>query len=323
MPQAVCRRRPADGIRPTAYGSNMRIALRHRPIWVLTGLVLFNFLLTSLQVRNRDGAILLKVWMMDTVGPVASLINRQGSALSYYWTHYVDLRNAQRERDRLAAENLNLKMDLARHREYKGLVERMQRTDQVRSTIFYDTLAATVIAKSPPFVTHVMTINRGRRDGLLRDHPVLGDGAVLGRIVAVSEGSAEVEVITNAGAAAGVLLADNRLEGIVEGNGSGRLALSYVPNHEEVRIGEMVLTSGTDQIYPKGLIVGKVVRSEKSKSTLFRVIEVEPVVRFDRIEEVLVVISERPKPVPPPAAAVTVPPPPAQPEARNQVPSRP
>lgn len=270
----------------------MRLAVRERSTWVLTTLVVFNFLLTSLQVRNREGAILLKVWMMDVVAPIASLINRQGAAISYIWTHYVDLRNAQSEKDALARENESLKLELARHREYKALVERYERLNEIRSTLSYRTQVASIIGKSPPFVQHMVTINRGRRDGVERDNPVLGDGVVMGRVFAVSETSAEVELVTNKGYAAGVLLEDGRLQGIVEGEGTPRLLLNFVPNHEEVTVNEIVLTSGTDRIYPKGLPLGRVVVSERSKTKLFRHIEVEPLARLDRVEEVLVVHSE-------------------------------
>ena len=98
-------------------------------------------------------------------------------------------------------------------------------------------------------------------------------------------------MITNAGAAAGAMLEDSRLQGVVQGNGSTTLRLDFIPNYEQVEVGDIVYTSGTDRIYPKGLPIGRVITSGRGPA-IHRDIELAPFVDYLRLEEIMVVINE-------------------------------
>jgi rod shape-determining protein MreC len=118
---------------------------------------------------------------------------------------------------------------------------------------------------------------------------VTPDG-VAGKIIAVYPQSAQVLLITDPSSGAGSLLQDNRIQGVLKGTGRGLCKLDYVMNEDAVSPGDRVVTSGLDQIFPKGLPLGTVVKV--GEGNIYKEIVVKPAVALDRLEEVLVVTSK-------------------------------
>jgi len=101
-----------------------------------------------------------------------------------------------------------------------------------------------------------------------------------------------VQLLIDRSAAAGALIERTRVAGLVMGDATeGELRMEYVSNLEDVKIGDMVVTSGTDGIYPKGFPIGEV-STVRRGSGLYRMIAVRPVVDFSDLEDVLVIVSE-------------------------------
>jgi rod shape-determining protein MreC len=100
-----------------------------------------------------------------------------------------------------------------------------------------------------------------------------------------------VQLITNVDASVGAMLEHSRTPGVIRGTGENILELGYISNNEPVAVGEMILSSGLDGIYPKGLVIGKVVECKKGKD-VFRSVEVEPIMDLIHLEEVLVLLDE-------------------------------
>ena len=115
---------------------------------------------------------------------------------------------------------------------------------------------------------------------------------VLGRVVVVSPNGSQVQLITNSDASVGVMVDRTRSPGVLSGNGSFLLDLRYMSNNEPVETGDLIVTSGLDGIYPKGIPIGKVVESYKGKSA-FREIRVEPLAQLVRVEEVVILVDTR------------------------------
>jgi len=170
-----------------------------------------------------------------------------------------------------------------RARGYQELLE-------LRNRVSLATAAAEVIgaAASPDFRT--LTIDKGRRDGLRPDMAVISPAGVVGRLVVPSARSAKVQLLVDRNAAAGVLVERTRAQGVVVGAGDDRLLMQYVSEAADVAVGDVVVTSGIDTIYPKGLVVGRVEVVEKNGPAFKRIV-IKPAVDFSRIEEVLVVLT--------------------------------
>lgn len=262
--------------------------VQRRPGVYLLILVAVNILLISIQVRSEEGHLLLRSWGLRVFTPIASTLHFVTQAMEDVAERYAFLRNTEKENQRLREENARLKVELDQLRGLKSAVTRTSDYRLVSDQYLFETRVAGIIWKSAPFYAQRVLINAGTRQGVKKDAAILTPAGVVGRVLVTSPSGSEVELITNAGAAAGAMLRDSRLQGVVQGDGSTLLGWNFIPNYENVEVGEVVYTSGTDKIYPKGLPIGQVIQSEKS-SLIYREIVVQPFVDFARLEEVMVV----------------------------------
>jgi rod shape-determining protein MreC len=144
-----------------------------------------------------------------------------------------------------------------------------------------------------------LTLDKGEADGVRLDAAVISATGVVGRVFAVGPHAARVQVLLDRDSGAAALVERSRVSGVVSGQvraseqGSEDLALKYVSERSDVVVGDVVVTSGLDRIYPKGLVIGRV-RFVGDVTGLFREVRVEPSARFDRLEEVLVLKGEAP-----------------------------
>ena len=151
-----------------------------------------------------------------------------------------------------------------------------------------------MVARTPSFLSNVIYIDRGSKDGVPVDAAALSGDGIVGRTVLLSRHQSQVQLITNPDASVGVMLERTRVPGVLRGSGDFLLDLNYVGNSEQVESGDVVLSSGLDGIFPKGLAIGKVVSSCKGKG-VFRSIKVQPFVDFMRIEEISILLEPKPQ----------------------------
>ena len=126
---------------------------------------------------------------------------------------------------------------------------------------------------------------------------VIAPAGVVGRVIVPSARAAKVQLLIDRNAAAGALVERSRAQGVVIGAGDDRLRLEYVTGSADVLVGDSVVTSGIDGIYPKGFVIGWIEKAERAAAPTRRFV-VRPAVDFASLEEVLVVLT-------PPAAAAT------------------
>ncbi|HXK58555.1 MAG TPA: rod shape-determining protein MreC [Acidobacteriota bacterium] len=262
-----------------------------RPIVSLLMFTVLHITLLSVQITNENGRTLLRSWSLAIFTPVAWAIHSATDTVKQAWSRYVFLYRAEEERARLLEENSRLRLEIANLHNLRQLLDRIPEYEKVRAEYTFSTIPAAVIWKSPPFYSQRLLINAGTRDGVKVNSAVIDPRGIVGRVIATTPFTAEVELITNAGAGAGALLADSRLEGVIRGDGSPVLSWWYIPSYEKADVGDTIFTSGTDQIYPKGIRIGRIISSVKGNK-IHREIRVEPSVDFRRLEEVLIVMRK-------------------------------
>jgi len=121
--------------------------------------------------------------------------------------------------------------------------------------------------------------------------PVIKGNALVGQVVVVSPNTSRVLLIIDHSSGVDSLIQSSRVRGVVEGLGRDVCELRYVPREEEVAIGDRIITSGVDGVYPKGLMVGLVSDVDKGAGSLFWSVKVKPAVNFSRLETVLIITS--------------------------------
>jgi rod shape-determining protein MreC len=168
-----------------------------------------------------------------------------------------------------------------------------------------------VIGADPNPYLRYITINVGAQHGLGKGDPVVGAGAgLVGRVAEVGPRTSKVQLLTDSDSSVAVLLQTSRATGLVMGQPDGTLRMKYIPQDEEIEIGDVVLTSGLGGVMPKGLVVGEVKAVEGMDYELHQEAVVQPAVELDRLELVLVITGFEPIPL-----DEEVPPPEATPEA--------
>lgn len=263
---------------------------RRRPLRLLAGVVLAQILLLAFQIKRAHDVRLIRYWAVEVTSPAeragAWIFSRAGG----FWSGYVALHNTRAENQSLRAElgrlqlrNAQLESQAAEAQRLATLLDFREAHPEVPM------LAAQIIGASADPVSHTLFINRGERDRVRRNMAVITPDGVVGKIVELFPSTAQVLLINDRDSGVGVLFADTRTHGVVKGSGDPLPRMEYVVNTEKVRVGETVLTSGEDRIFPKGLLVGAV--ADAAPGNPFQTIHVEPAVRLDRLEDVLVLLS--------------------------------
>ena len=154
--------------------------------------------------------------------------------------------------------------------------------------------AAEVIGRDPSPFLHYVIINRGSNDGILRGMPVFTDQGLVGRVDAVIANAARVQLITDPASNVNVRLENAETDASLVGSVTGDLELELISQETNVEAGDLVLTSGLGGGYPPDLIVGQVVNIRARDFDLFQQATVQPVVDFNRLQIILVIVNFTP-----------------------------
>ncbi|MCL4523633.1 MAG: rod shape-determining protein MreC [Acidobacteria bacterium] len=267
-----------------------------RPLILLATVVLAQVLLLAFQIK-RGEVRLIRVAALWVVSPVqrggTSLIDGVAGA----WNRYVGLRNARQENEVLRKELADLKLRMAQLEGNAAEAKRLQALLAFReANADVPMVAARVVGAGASDTSRTVYIDRGEADKIRKNMGVITPDGVVGKVLETfpKTGTSLVLLLTDKESGAGALLANSRTFGIIRGTGEPTVELRNVSNDQDVAIGETVLTSGLDQIFPKDLPLGTVVSAEKGNP--FKVIRVKTAARLDRLEEVLVLLTQHETP---------------------------
>jgi rod shape-determining protein MreC len=267
--------------------------IRSRTGYLFLGIILGHILLISAQVNSRSGVPVLESVTFGVFSALQRVVFGGTSSVARVWNGYIGLRHVKSENDGLKQQLSAAQIALQEQRALADRARGLEQLLDLRDRTSLRTTAAEIVgaAATPDFRT--VTIDKGSAAGLRTDMAVIAPPGVVGRVVMPGSYASKVQLLIDRNAAAGALIERSRAQGIVIGAGDGRLLLEYMSEVFDVVIGDDVVTSGIDGIYPKGFAIGKVDGVEKSGSAYKR-ISVRPAVDFDTLEEVLVILTPTP-----------------------------
>jgi len=263
--------------------------IRQRTGYLFMAITVGHIVLISAQVNTDRGVPVLEAVTFGAFAEVQRGASSIIGGVRTSWGDYLALQDVRSDNERLRQDVARLQIALQQERAQAQQSRTLEQLLELRAQAQLATVAASVIAgsASPDFRT--LTIDKGSGDGLRPDMAVIAPAGIVGRIITPSARAAKVQLLIDRNAAAGALVERSRAQGVVEGNG-GDLRLNYVSGTADVKVGDVVVTSGIDGIYPKGFVVGQIESVERGSGT-FGAIAIRPAVDFSSLEAVLVVVT--------------------------------
>jgi rod shape-determining protein MreC len=267
---------------------------RYRNLVILVGVLFLQVLGLAVQVKrsgnDAEHTRLIRIWAVDAVTPFERILIWAQRGTGDIWHNYFYLRGVRSENRQLKDQIEQMRLEQVRLSEDAAQAHRLQALLSFKEQFIAKTVAAQVIGTSGTDLS--IYIDKGENAGLKRDMAVITSDGIVGKILVVYPSVSQVLLINDQSSGVGALIEKTRLQGVIHGGANGEVVLERVMSDEQVPIGETVLTSGGDRIFPKGLPVGTVVNVGKGKD-LFLNIKIKPAANLSKLEEVLVLVEKQ------------------------------
>jgi rod shape-determining protein MreC len=261
-------------------------------------IVMVVFLVGSLTIfsinANRDPEETISGRLvLELTGPLQQAASSLGAAISALWNHYFNLVHTARLNEELKKEIAGLRLQLTELEELRQENLRLGALLKLQAPNSPPQTAAMVVGWDASNNFRTAIINKGANHGVHSQMAVINSQGVVGRVVWSSPNYAKILLLIDSNSAIDVLVQRSRARGIVEGAGDDKLRLKYIMHADEVAVGDLIIASGVEGVFPKGALVGKVRAINHETVDMFLTIELEPAVAFERLEEVAVIMQRR------------------------------
>lgn len=276
---------------------------RFRNVLVLVAVLLAQTIGLAIQVRRpvESGApdshqvTLMRYWVVAAVTPFERFFHAIGSNTRNTWSNYINLRNVRQQNQQLQQQIARLRLEQAAFAEDAMQGHRLQALLSFQQHYIASTVAAQVIGTSGSDLSHVLYIDKGADYNLKPDMAVITPDGIVGKLRDVFPHTSQVLLINDQTSGAGVLLSSTRILAILHGTPNGRIQINNLTADSRIKPGETVLTSGGDQIFPRGLPVGTIESiAPDPDHQPYTAIHIKPAANLTQLEEVLVITGTNP-----------------------------
>lgn len=269
---------------------------------LLTALMLIVIGLT----KDRTEFSIVEKAILDFTAPVQKVFTGISNYARNSWRGVAGIKKVRAQKESLAIEVRQLRDENRHLKEERLENQRLRQVLDFREKAPYQTVAAQVIGRSVDNWFGFITLDKGSTDGLNKGMAVITVNGLVGQVTMVTQNTAQVLLILDQNSAVSALIQETRENGIVEGvtKHDGLLVMGGLPRDAKVKKGDHVLSSGLGGIFPKGLIIGRVVKVEKEAYGIAQRALVASAENFNLLEEVLVITNNKPiRDVEPPKGA--------------------
>ncbi|MGC1364017.1 MAG: rod shape-determining protein MreC [Silvibacterium sp.] len=272
---------------------------RYRNVLVLIAVLVAQLLALAVQVKrpaadgaDRQSVSLMRHVVVAVITPPERVLHDTGLWFRRLWFGYIDLIHVRRENAGLQREVERLRMEQASISQDAAQGRRLQHMLGFTEHYIYKTQPAQVIGTGGTDQSQVLYIDKGSDDGLEQDMPVITADGIVGKLKDVFPHTSQVLLVTDPTSGVGVILETTRIRGILKGRAFAQLQVTDVSPDSRIKAGETIVTSGGDQIFPRGLSVGTVDRvvPDPEHDPLVDVL-VHPAAKLSQLEEVLVITN--------------------------------
>jgi len=253
-------------------------------IFLLIALVLFpSSFETPLRLLSS-----LTVEVVQVPLNIAAFFNQKAMDV---WSDVQGLIDLRTDNQKLREEVLRLNLEQNLLKEFEVAVDRYQKLFDFKQRCPYSTIVSEVIGRNPTNWYQSLVITKGEQDGIIPGLGVITPSGVVGRVFKVYRTFSIVQLILDRDSVVTGLVQRTRDEGIIQGSDNGEVIMKYLPPLSLLKTGDVVITSGLDDRFPKGMIVGTVKQIQNKEAGPFKSATLRPYADFSKLEEVIVLLD--------------------------------
>jgi len=258
-------------------------------LWLLffiSGLVLL-----SSYPKNRSYWNPLEQFFVEITAPFQKLFRTSSDIIKGLWINYIYLLEVRKENKRLKKEIEKLKLENMRYRALEHTVKNLKKLLRFKPESRWHMIVCQVIGYDATGWFRSIIIDKGKKNGIDINMPVINADGLVGKIISVSPNFSKILLITDPDSAVDCLDERTKARGILKGLSGNTCRLAYVEHSQDIKPGDIIVTSGLAGIFPKGIPVGRVKEVREVPGALFKKVEITPFVDFSLLEEVLVILK--------------------------------
>jgi len=263
---------------------------KNKGVLILIAIVFASFLWMTSQVRESGGPSLLDRGITTVIYPFVYAVDLVSDTASGVWNGYFYLVGLVRQNEKLAEENGKLFIENTMLKERLARTGRLDALWKMKERSSYPSIPAGVVGRDPTSWFRSLMVDAGTEDGAAKDMPAAEYSGLVGRVMKPYTFSSRVMLITHPGSSVSCIIERSRDTGILVGDGTATCRLDYVDKKADVKEGDLVITSGLDRVFPKGMPVGVVTEVNPDAPGIFQEVRVTPTADLAHIEDLLILV---------------------------------
>jgi rod shape-determining protein MreC len=264
----------------------------YKRVIFVVAILLAALILLSYNLKHDSRGGIFKKLVLEISSPLQNVLSASIKSVNDSWMRYVFLVGLEDENRRLNKKMAELKAELILYKEGYLEAERLRKLLALQNDSNHQFVAARVIGRGQTVLSKSIIINKGKADGLKSGMPVIAEEGLIGRLIDVSWHSSKVLLLLDENSNIDGIDQRSRALGIIRGAGSRGCMFRYVSKTQDVKEGDIIITSGMSNAFPKGLLIGTVSHVDRQDPGLFLRINVAPFTDFSKLEEVMVLVTE-------------------------------
>jgi rod shape-determining protein MreC len=258
---------------------------------LLTGTgILAALIFYSLNIPRNRSANFIERGVMMVFSPVMKPASRVSGFFEDAWDNYINLVDVRQENLRMRDEIKGLNTRIVTAEETLLANQRLEKLLGMKNTLKIPTLPVSVVGEDGSSWFRTLLIDRGSSSGIAEGMAVVAADGVVGQIVKVAPTTSRVLLLTDHASGIAATIQRSRARGVVKGKGEGLCLLEFTTREEDVKVGDMVITSGIGGVFLKGIPVGEVTMVKRGEYGIFQTVTIRPSANISHLEEVLVVL---------------------------------
>ena len=258
------------------------------PLLMGVGILMALFVFSLNIPRNREANFFERA-VLAVMSPILQPVSQISTSFEHMWDGYIQLVDTQRENLRLREDIRELNRRVQEGNEAVLANQRYEKLLDMKKDIKAPTVAATIVGEDVTSWFRTLVINRGSSSGIREGMAVISADGVVGQTIKVSATTARVLLLTDHASGIAATIQRSRARGVVKGKGEMLCSLEFTTRDEDVKVGDMVITSGIGGVFLKGLPIGEVTMVKRGEYGIFQTVSIRPAANIPHLEEVLIV----------------------------------